>query len=130
MEADAQESSRRDDLDAHDHAMAMPIGEVVCELVGLLGATTVAVLGGVGETRAVQQWMSGREPQRPHVLRFALQIGTMISSLADRDVARAWFHGANPRLGDEAPMLLLRNRSLNEVAGPLLAAARAFAKRG
>ncbi|GAC1400737.1 MAG: hypothetical protein NVS2B8_21880 [Vulcanimicrobiaceae bacterium] len=120
---------RRDDNDAHAHAMSLPISDVVRELVDLLGATTVAVIGGVTETRAVQQWMSGREPQRQHLLRFTLQIATMIATAVDREVAQAWFHGSNPRLGDQAPMFVLRNEPLAEVQGKLLEAARAFAKR-
>ena len=115
------------DLDAHDWAMAIPIGEVVEKLVELLGSTTVAVIGGVKETRAVQQWTTGREPQRPHTLRFALQIGVMISTVAQRKVVQAWFHGGNPRLDDRVPMFMLRDEPLDEVQSPLLAAARAFA---
>jgi hypothetical protein len=130
------ESTRRNDpvlsdLSAHDHAMGMPIHEVVCELTDLLGSTTVAVIAGVTETRAVAQWMTekGRQPQRPHVLRFALQIATMIATVRDREFARAWFHGSNPRLDDASPMLLLREKPLSEVQGPITAAARAFAAR-
>lgn len=119
----------RSDLSAHDHAMSVPIAEVVRELVELLGATTVAVIGAVKETRAVQQWTEGREPQRPHVLRFALQLATMICTRTDREVGRAWFHGSNPRLGDEVPMLLLRDEPLADIQGRLLAAARSFALR-
>ena len=119
----------RTDLEAHDRAMELPIAEVVGELVDLLGATTVAVIGGVTETRAVQQWMADREPQRPHVLRFALQIALMISSRADRKIAQAWFHGSNPRLDDRAPMMLLRAKDLDEVQSDMLEAARAFARR-
>ena len=69
--------SAQSDLSAHQHAMSIPVGEVVKELVGILGATTVAVIGGVKETRAVQQWCEGREPQRAHVLRFALQLACL-----------------------------------------------------
>ena len=117
------------DIEAHEHAMAVSIGEVVRELEHLLGATMVAAIGGVTETRAVAQWKNGREPQRPHTLRFALQIGTMIANNMDREVARAWFHGGNPHLEDATPLALLRDRPLGEVQGPLLAAARAFALR-
>jgi len=53
----------------------------------------------------------------------------MVASLADRETARAWFHGANPRLGDQIPMLLLRHKPLDEIQGSLLGAARAFAAR-
>jgi len=119
----------RGDVSAHEHAMEIPIEEVVRELVALLGATTVAVIGGVKETRAVSQWISGRAPQRPHVLRFALQLGSMIASQATNEIARAWFHGSNPQLGDAIPMMVLRDGQLNDIQGPLLAAARSFAAR-
>jgi hypothetical protein len=119
----------RSDLEAHEHAMAISIGQVVRELSDLLGATTVAVIGGVHETRAVAQWMNGRGPQRPHVLRFALQIANMITAPNDGEVARAWFHGSNPHLNDASPITLLRDCPLTEIQAPLLKAARAFALR-
>jgi hypothetical protein len=109
--------------------MEIPIEDVVRELVALLGATTVAVVGGVKETRAVTQWLSGRAPQRPHVLRFALQLGSMIANQGTNEIARAWFHGSNPQLGDAIPMMLLRDGELRDIQSPLLAAARSFAAR-
>jgi hypothetical protein len=120
----------RTDLEAHDHAMSIPISQVVSELADLLGATTVAVIGGVQETRAVHQWTTGREPQRPNVLRFALQLATMVSTLANREIAKAWFHGSNPRLNDQIPMLLLRDPEISaSMRAELLDAARAFGTR-
>ncbi len=119
----------RTDLQAHNDVMGLPIREVVRRLTETLGATTVAVIGGVKETRAVAQWMTDRDPQRPHVLRFALQIALMLTSVADRELARAWFHGVNPRLDDGIPVLLLRDMPLDEIQRPLLNAARAFAAR-
>jgi uncharacterized protein (DUF2384 family) len=116
--------------EAHNEAMSLPIREVVQQLVDLLGATATAKAGGVKETRAVQQWLTGdREPQRPHVLRFALQLALMISSFGTRDLARAWFHGANPALDDRVPLALLRDESLESVQLPLMTAARSFAAR-
>jgi hypothetical protein len=53
----------------------------------------------------------------------------MIASHGDRELARAWFHGSNPRLGDASPMLLLREKPLAEVQAAITAAARAFALR-
>jgi hypothetical protein len=119
-------------FEAHEEAMGLPVYEVVRRLVDCLGASTVAAIGGVNETRAVNRWMekSGREPQRPHVLRFALQIASMIAAESDSDVARAWFQGSNPHLNDQVPAVLLRNRPLHELQEPLMAAARAFARRG
>src|SRR6516225_1209283 len=119
----------RTDFDAHAHAMSLPIEDVVKELTDLLGATNVAAIGGVTETRAVQQWTAGREPQRAHVLRFALQLGTMIAAAADRDLARAWFHGSNPHLDDAVPIMMLRNLPLSDIQGKLMVAARIFAAR-
>ena len=132
MEEKQRERGRRGEwsaLDAHERAMSLPIEDVVRELVEVLGATTVAVIGGVGETRAVTQWTVGRMPQRPNVLRFTLQIASMILNVHDEQIARAWFHGSNPQLGDRSPAFLLRDEPLHEVQGEIMAAARSFAAR-
>ncbi|MFZ0573131.1 MAG: hypothetical protein WA304_00995 [Candidatus Cybelea sp.] len=116
--------------EAHNEAMSLPIPTVVESLVGLLGATTVAEIAGVKETRAVQQWASGeREPQRSHVLRFALQLAMMISTVTSRHMAGAWFHGANPHLDDQIPIVLLRDQPLESIQVRLMAAVRSFASR-
>ena len=116
--------------EAHNEAMSLPISQVVQRLSDVLGATATAAIGGVKETRAVQEWLSGaRAPQRPHVLRFALQLALMMCSLASREFARAWFHGANPALGDRVPLVLLRDEPLESVQVPLMTAARTFAAR-
>lgn len=119
----------RSDIDAHDWVLGLTIHQVVRELVKMLDATTVAVIGGVKESRAVQQWMVDREPQRPHVLRFALQLAAMLSDAADREFIKAWFHSPNPRLGDRIPMFMLRDMPLEESQSSMLQAARAFAAR-
>jgi hypothetical protein len=115
--------------EAHTQAMSLPIGEIVSRLLELLDATTVAVIAGVHETRAVHSWLGSREPQRPQVLRFALQLASMIAVAADAEYCKAWFHGSNPHLNDRVPMLMLRDQPLAEVQGDLLAAARLFASR-
>lgn len=119
----------RGDVSAHNHAMEIPIRQVVQELVGFLGAVTVAALADVKETRTVQQWMADREPQRPHVLRFALQLVSMIARPDQPTLARAWLSGSNPALGGQTPLLLFRTRPLDEIQIPLLQAAKAFAER-
>ncbi len=116
-------------VDAHTQAMSLPISDVIRHLLELLDATTVAVIGGVQETRAVHSWLSGREPQRPQVLRFALQLAAMIANARDREFCKAWFHGSNPHLDDRVPMIMLRDQPLAEVQRDLLAAARVFAAR-
>lgn len=130
-----QERGPRGELSAyaaHDEAMSLPVAEVVRRLVGYLGATSVAAIGGVNETRAVKQWMrgDGRAPQRPHVLRFALQLASMIAAAdGQMETVRAWFQGSNPHLEDEVPMLILRNRSLSDVQARMMSAARFFVTR-
>lgn len=114
---------------AHEHAISSGIREVVKELIDSLGATMVAAIGGVSETRAVQQWMNGREPQRPQVLRFALQLAWIICEKSDKQTARSWFQLSNPYLNDAVPLLLLRERELSEIQGPMMAAVRAFTAR-
>ena len=118
------------DVDAHGHAMEIPIQAVVSELIDRLGAPLVAVIGGVGETRAVLQWTKSRTPQRPNVLRFALQLASMIARMSDDEMARAWFEGSNPQLDDEVPALILRDRPLADIQSNLMTAARSFALRG
>jgi hypothetical protein len=77
----------------------------------------------------VAQWTQGRTPQRPNVLRFTLQVASMILSTRDPDIVRAWFHGTNPHLQDRVPAVLLRDESLVEIQGEIMAAARTFAAR-
>jgi hypothetical protein len=115
--------------DAHTQAMSLPISAIVRLLLEVLDPTTVAVIAGVQETRAVNSWLGGREPQRPQVLRFALQLASMIANHADREVCKAWFHGSNPHLEDQVPMVMLRDRPLADIQRELLAAARLFAER-
>lgn len=124
-----QEDERPLEVRAHDHAISSDIRAVVGELVETLGATMVAAIGGVSETRAVKQWMTDREPQRPHVLRFALQLAWIVCEKGDKYMARAWFQALNPHLNDAIPLLLLRERRLSDVQAPLMAAARAFTPR-
>jgi hypothetical protein len=119
----------RGDVSAHNHAVGLPIHEVVRELVDLVGLTTVAALAGVKETRAVQQWMEGREPQKEHLLRFALQLTTMVAAANEQDTAQAWLHAANPALNGQTPLVLFRTRPLGETQATLLEAARTFAIR-
>src|SRR5437660_755403 len=108
------------DIADHERAMCLDMRDVVRELVDILGATGVALLAGVKETRAVQQWMDHREPHRGNVLRFALQLAFMIEHRYSTNAARAWFFGSNPLLEGRAPAYLLKDGPLNEVQKPLL----------
>jgi hypothetical protein len=119
----------RPDLAAHRLAMRSTPKEVVQRLVDILGAKLVAYIGGVGETRAVRQWIEeAREPRNPETLlrlREALTIAQMICEKDGISTTQAWFMGLNPQLEDRSPAKLLRDGdppTIAEVRG----AARAF----
>lgn len=126
-------SVSRPDLSAHAHAMRAAFASVVMELRALLGARLVSYIGGVKETRAVQQWADDeRQPSEvvQRRLRLALQIAGTIAQVDDRSTAQAWFQGLNPQLDDHSPARLLREGDLDEVGPVVAAAARAFIAAG
>ena len=106
---------------------------VVDRLRDLVGATLVAYLGGVRETRAVTQWAEQRRtpPEKTQQrLRRALHAAEILSDRDDAGVVRAWFQGMNPELGDIAPARLLRDGPSDEAGPAVLAAARSFRAAG
>lgn len=124
--ADAQ---RRPDLEAHDRALRLPLDALVKELRDVLGVRLVAVLAGVGETRAVHEWVeAGRVPrgETANRLRLAYRVTAMLTAQDVPAVAQAWWQGLNPQLDDRSPARLLRDGELDEVGPELLAAARSF----
>jgi hypothetical protein len=119
----------RPDLEAHAHAMRAPFPQVAAELCELLGAKLVAYVGGVGETRAVHQWVDGDRTPSDEVqqrLRFALRVALPIAHADAPAIAQAWFQGLNPQLDDRAPARLLRDGDLDEVGPAIVTAERAF----
>ena len=123
----------RPDL-AYTTATRLDPAVLVKELRELLGASLVAYLGGVRETRAVRQWaegtraISGREDLQR--LRVAYQAAKLVAERDDSDVVQAWFQGLNPVLGDRSPARLLREGAVEDVGPKVLAAARQFAAVG
>lgn len=119
----------RPDYAAHVRAVRFSFPEVVAALREILGLKLCAYLGSVKETRAVNEWAEGvREPtdavQRR--LRLALQVAGAIADADGAEVARAWFQGLNPQLGDRSPARLLREGDLDEVGPEVIGAERAF----
>jgi hypothetical protein len=117
------------DVDAHLYVMSKRIDEVAQALVKLLGASLVAQIGGVRETRAVAQWARGRAPQREPELRCAFQIAAMIATDSDAHLARAWFEASNPHLDDKTPISIFRDGEMAQYQRRMMNAARAFAAR-
>jgi hypothetical protein len=124
----------RPELLAYEAATRADITVVVKELRAALSPRLVAVLAGVGETRAVHQWADGvREVKSPDTdarLRLAYQLWKLVTIRDSDRVAQAWFTGLNPQLDDVSPARLLRDGDVDEVGPRLLAAARAFAATG
>ncbi len=119
----------RPDLDAHARATRAAFPEVVGELREGLGARLVAYLAGVGETRAVNEWVEGKRTpgdETQQRLRFALRITIPIVAADSPEIAQAWFQGLNPQLEDRSPARLLREGALDEVGPMIVAAQRAF----
>jgi hypothetical protein len=63
-------------------------------------------------------------------LRFTYQIVMTLTIKDSPAVAQAWLMGVNPELGDRVPIRLLREGNLDQIAGPIMGAARAFAAVG
>jgi hypothetical protein len=95
----------------------------------LLGASLVASIGGVKETRAVAQWARGRSPQRESELRCALQVAAMIAANRHAHLAKAWFQASNPHLDDKTPIAIFQDGEMADYQRRLMNAARAFAAR-
>jgi hypothetical protein len=114
---------------AHAQAIRADFPEVVSALREVVGRGLVAYLGGVKETRAVNQWAAGdREPgaKVKARLRLALQIALMVADADGPRVAQAWFQGLNPQLDDRSPARVLRVGDLERDGQAVLGAARAF----
>ncbi|MBC5803386.1 MAG: hypothetical protein GIX03_10420 [Candidatus Eremiobacteraeota bacterium] len=111
-----------------DLALSLPARDVVLRLVDLLGLRTVAVIAGVSQTRTVRQWTEGTQPSTgvEDALRLALQAALIVRERVAPETVRAWFAGANRRLDDQAPALVIRERPDSAMRGRLLSAARAF----
>lgn len=126
-------AAARGDLRAHQDAVSLPVAEVVSRLQDVLGATMVAYLGEVGDTRAVAQWATGdRGPGDAATsrLRVAYQAVALLGGQGSQEVVQAWFWGEHPQLEDTAPARVLREQPLADAGPAVIAAARAFTTHG
>lgn len=114
---------------AYVDSVRRTVPEVVDALRRALGATLVAKLAGVTETRTVREWAEAmRRPSRTaeQRLRLAHRIVAFIGQLEGDDVAATWFQGMNPQLGDRSPARVLGEEPFDEAGGLVLAAASNF----
>lgn len=98
---------------------------LVSELNGHLGATLVAALSGTRNSKDPYSWAEGHirpGTAQERRLRLAHLAWHQIVEAESEDIARVWFLGANPFLGDDSAITALREDRLDEVR----AAAQAF----
>lgn len=102
------------------------IREVVRQLNSALGATLVAALSGSKDPRISYKWAreNGPEPKPAAVQRLLLahRAWIAVSTNEGEHVARLWFIGANPWLGEVSPIEAIANMESKKV----MAAAQAM----
>jgi len=128
----AHVSLPRPDLEAHRNSLMLPMPELLRTLISKIGMKLATYVAGVGDARMIESWMAGeRSPSDAEKrLRFTYQIVMTLTIQDSPTVAQAWLIGVNPELGDRVPIRLLREGKLDQVAGPIVGAARAFAAGG
>jgi hypothetical protein len=102
--------------------------ELARALHDLLGERLTAVIAGVSDARVVRAWAQGRKTPPPDAerrLRQAYEIAQLLLHYEEAGSVRAWFLGAEPRLDDRAPALVL-----GENPATVAQAARAFLANG
>lgn len=113
--------------DAYTKTTKIGIDEVVRNLITHLGATLVAALADVRDRKLPNKWAKTEGAVTPRLeserrLRAAHHIWNEVAEAHDQTIARHWFIGLNPLLGDVEPFMAIREGRFAEV----IAAARAF----
>lgn len=104
----------------------MNIHDLVRELNDNVGTTVVQTMAGSKDRTSPHKWAKpdGPEP-RPEVearLRLGYRVWKTLEMTEGRNVALAWLLGANPRLGENLPVLYIQQQRTRDVLG----AAEAF----
>ncbi|MEV4737569.1 hypothetical protein MRBLWO14_002463 [Microbacterium sp. LWO14-1.2] len=99
---------------------AAPTGALARRLTAVLGPTLVSTLAGSKDLRTATGWGSpdGPLPSAYASLRLecAYDAWQKISTAEGDDVARAWFVGSNPWLGNDSPITAIREGRFVDVA--------------
>ena len=110
----------------HAETARMDVHELARQLTLHLGPTLVALLAGVRDRKLPTRWAKADGPQprkdSERRLRTAHRAWLLLAAAETDHVARAWFIGTNPRLGETTPVEALRDDRDAEV----MAAASAF----
>lgn len=96
------------------------IRETARALNASLGPTLVAALSGSQDRTISYRWeeTDGPEPDptASERLRCAREQWKLVEASEGPDIARMWFLGANPRLGDDTPVTAIREGRFRETA--------------
>lgn len=113
------------DVGTHQETTKLDLDQVVQHLNTHLGPTLVALLAGVNDRKLPGKWASKAVAPRPDAekrLRAAHRAWMTVATAETDHIARAWFIGANPHLGEDSPIEALREGLVKET----LAAAKHF----
>ncbi|RJT91551.1 hypothetical protein D6T64_01585 [Cryobacterium melibiosiphilum] len=108
--------------------MGLSVAEIAAMLQAQLGQVLLGVIVGKN-ARTLARWAHAkvRPPQASEkLLRDTFQVLEILCSVHSSDVARAWFMGMNPELGDASPAEALsegRSRQVMAAARSYMAAA-------
>lgn len=110
---------------AHRSTARLGIREIVRQLNSALGAALVAALAGSRDPKISYRWArtDGPEP-RPEAqarLQLAHRAWTAVSGVEGEHVARLWFVGANPWLGEVSPIEAVRGMRAKDVMAAVAA---------
>lgn len=104
---------------SHSGTARLGIREIVRQLNSALGATLVAALAGSRDPKISYRWAraDGTEPRAEAQARLLLahRAWTAVSSVEGEHVARLWFVGANPWLGEVSPIEAIKEMRAKEV---------------
>lgn len=107
--------------DAHTGGPRPGIREVVRDLTGHLGPTLVAVLAGHQDPGVAGRWAQedgpAPDPSAESRLRLAHQVWAGLATVEGDEVARLWFLGANPWLGEVSPVKAIAQARAQAVLG-------------
>ncbi|TFC63812.1 hypothetical protein [Cryobacterium sp. TMT2-4] len=116
------------DRAAHERSVGLSVTEIAAMLQAQLGQVLLGVIVGKN-ARTLARWTHAtvRPPHASEkLLRDTFQVFEILISVHSPEVARAWFMGMNPELGDASPAEALSEGRSREV----MAAARSYVAAG
>jgi hypothetical protein len=99
-------------VSGHQETIRMDVHELVRRLNSHLGATLVAALAGVRDSKLPYRWAKPDGPtpngEAEARLQMAHRVWLLLADAESDHVARSWFIGANPLLDEVPPYMALR----------------------